>query len=128
MWKLIEEIKKTVVFLGEISDENKISFRATGFFVGIKNIYHLVTAKHVLLDQNRNLDDSWMLAFFNSKDGRIVSRSIEEIKRNFSVDWIFHETKDVDIAIIPFRLDPQKEDVKIIPDDMFISTERLFEL
>jgi len=69
-----------------------------------------------------------MIAFFNSKDGRIASRSIEEIKRNFSVDWIFHEKKEVDIAIIPFGLDPQNDDVKIISDDMFISIERLFEL
>jgi hypothetical protein len=81
-----------------------------------------------LLDQNGNIDDSWMIAFFNSKDGRIASRSIEEIKRNFSVDWIFHEKKEVDIAIIPFGLDPQNDDVKIISDDMFISIERLFEL
>jgi len=128
MWKLIDEIKKTVAFIGEIDDKNKIKFKATGFLVHIQNIHHLVTAKHVLLDQNGNIDDSWMLAFFNSKDGKIASRSIEEIKRNFSVDWIFHENKEVDIAIIPFGLDPQKDDVKTIPDDMFIPTERLFEL
>ncbi|MBA7652924.1 hypothetical protein ES703_60763 [subsurface metagenome] len=128
MWKLIDEIKKTIAFLGKIEDKNKIKFNATGFLVNIQNIYHLVTARHVLLDQNGNIDDRWMLAFFNSKGGKIASRSIEEIKRNFSVDWIFHKNKEVDIAIIPFGLDTQKDDVKIIPDDMFISTERLFEL
>ena len=128
MWGLIDQIKKTVTFLGKIGDENKIKFRATGFLVSIHDIYHLVTAKHVLLDQSGNIDDSWMLAFFNSKDGKIASRSIEEIKRNFSVDWRFHENKEVDIAIIPFGLDPQKDDVKIIPDNMFIPTERLSEL
>jgi hypothetical protein len=30
MWKLIEEIKKTVVFLGNISDENKITLEQLG--------------------------------------------------------------------------------------------------
>lgn len=69
-----------------------------------------------------------MLSFFNSKDGKIASRSIEEIKKNFSVDWIFYENKEVDIAIIPFGLDTQKDDVMTIPDNMFIPTERLFEL
>lgn len=128
MWKLIDEIKKTVVFLGKVSDKNKIKFDATGFLVGIQDIYHLVTAKHVLLDQSGNIDDSRMLVFFNSKDGKIARRSIGETKSKFSVDWIFHENKEVDIAIIPFGLDLQKDDVKIIPDNRFTGIESLFEL
>lgn len=128
MREIIDQIKKTVVFLGESSDGKEIRFKATGFLVSIQEIYHLVTAKHVLLGQNGNVDDSWMRVFFNLKNGAIASRSIGEVKKKFSVDWIFHDNEEVDIAIIPFGLDSQKDDVKTIPDNMFVPTERLFEL
>lgn len=55
---------------------------------------------------------SKMLAFFNLRNGQINYRSIDEIKNELKVDWIFHENKTVDIAIIPFCLDPQKDDVQ----------------
>ncbi len=129
MKKLIEEAKKTVVFLGKIDREGKPQFYATGFLVGVQNIYHLLTARHVVTDRETGeLQDDKMLAFFNSKDGRITSRSIKDIKRNFNVNWIFHQNAEVDIAIIPFGLDPQKDDVKVIPDNLFLSPDSLFEL
>jgi len=128
MIDLIGQIKKTVVFLGKTT-QKKEQFYATGFLVEIQNIFHLVTAKHVVVDpKSGDFTDSGMLVFFNQKDGKIGSRSIDEIKRIMGVNWIFHENKDVDIAIIPFGLDPQKDDVKTIPDDMFLNTDRLFEL
>jgi len=129
MIELIGQIKKTIVFLGKSTQKGEIQFYATGFLVEIQNIFHLVTAKHVVVDpRTDNFIDSGMLALFNLKDGNIGSRSIDEIKKNFAVNWIFHESKDVDIAIIPFGLDPQKDDVKTIRNSMFLDTERLFEL
>jgi len=129
MCTLIDEIKKTVVFLGKINEKREIQFHATGFIVSIKNIFHLVTAKHVVVDSRTgNFIDSGMLAFFNLKDGKFGSRSLDWIKKNFAVNWIFNENKDVDIAIIPFGLDPEKDDVKTIPEELFLSTDRLFEL
>lgn len=71
---------------------------------------------------------SKMLAFFNLRNGQINYHSIDEIKNELKVDWIFHENKTVDIAIIPFGLDPQKDDVSIIPEKIFLTTDRLFEL
>ena len=50
------------------------------------------------------------------------------MKRKFGVDWVFHKNAEVDIAIIPFGLDPQKDDVKVIPDNLFLPPDRLFEL
>jgi hypothetical protein len=129
MRALLDEIKKTIVFLGKTTEEGKIQFYATGFLVNIQNIFHLATAKHVVVDpRTGKFVDSGMLAFFNLKDGRISSRSIDQIKKDFAVNWIFHENKDVDIAVIPFGLDPQKDDVKTIPDNMFITADRLFEV
>lgn len=129
MIDLTSQIKKTIVFIGKTTEEGKIQLHATGFLVQVQNIFHLVTAKHVVVDsRTNNIIDSGMIVFFNLKDGIIGSRSIDEIKKNFAVNWIFHENKDVDIAIIPFGLDPQKDDVKTIPENMFLATDRLFEL
>jgi hypothetical protein len=129
MRAMLDEIKKTIVFLGKTTEEGKIQFYATGFLVNIHNIFHLVTTKHVVVDpRTGKFVDSRMLAFFNLKDGKIGSRSLDEIKKNFAVNWIFHENKDVDIAIIPFGLDPQKDDVKTIPENLFLNTDRVFEL
>ena len=122
-------IKKTIVFLGKTTEEGKIQFYATGFLVNIQNIFHLVTAKHVVVDpRTGKFVDSGMLAFFNLKDGTVGSRSIDQIKKSIAVNWIFHENDDVDIALIPFGLDPQKDDVKTIPENLFLRSDRLFEL
>lgn len=129
MKTLIDEIKKTIVFLGTTTEKGEIQFHATGFLVSIQNIFHLATAKHVVVDSRTGeFIDSGTLAFFNLKDGKIGSRSLDEIKKNLAVTWKFHKNKDVDIAIIPFGLNTQKDDVKAIPDNLFLSTDRLFEL
>jgi len=129
MRKLIEEVKRTVVFLGKINDRGIPQFYATGFLVSIQNIYHLITAKHVVLNiKTVKLQDDEMLVFFNSKDGKMIYQSIKDIKKSFEIDWVFHPNEDVDIAIIPFGLDPNKDDVKVIPDNIFLSPDNLFEL
>lgn len=53
---------------------------------------------------------------------------IDQIKKSIAVNWIFHENDDVDIALIPFGLDPQKDDVKAIFENLFLRSDRLFEL
>jgi V8-like Glu-specific endopeptidase len=129
MINLINQIKKTVVFLGRTSAEGNIQFYATGFLIKIQNYFHLVTAKHVVIDlRTGQPKDRSMQAFFNSKEGGIVSRSIDEIKLQAPVDWMFHPNKDVDVAIIPFGLDPHRDDVLTISDNLFLSTDRLYEL
>lgn len=129
MRKLIDEIRKTVVFLGKTTHKGETQFYATGFLLNIQNIFHLATAKHVVVDpKTGEFTDSGMLIFFNLKDETIGARSIDDMKKNFGVHWIFHENQDVDIALIPIRLDTQKDDVKTIPDNLFLTLDRLFEL
>lgn len=130
MRTMIDQFKKTIVFLGKPTEKpEETQFYATGFLINIQNIFHLATAKHVVVDSRtgKSTDDG-MLAFFNLKDGSVSARPLNAIKTKFAVDWILHENKDVDIAILPFGLDPQKDDVKTIPDNMFLTTDRLFEL
>ena len=128
MQNLLVESKKTVVFLGGIS-EKKPQFYATGFLVGINEIVHLITAKHVVVDiETGKTKDINMRVFFNLKSMGIGMRPIKEIKKKFGVNWVFHENAEVDIAVIPFGLDPQKDDVKVIPDNLFLTPDRLFEI
>lgn len=128
--QLIGDIKKTIVFLGDIRD-NKTQLYATGFLVEIQDILHLITARHVVVDKDTGqIKDANMYAFFNLKSGGITTRPIKGVKEKLGVDWVFHKNAEVDIAIIPFGLDFQKDDVKAIPDNLFLPTDRdrLFEL
>jgi hypothetical protein len=75
IFDLVNEIRKTVVFLGDINKEGNPRFYATGALVQVQNIYHLITAKHVVIDRETgDFKDDKMLVFFNSKDGGIMSR------------------------------------------------------
>jgi hypothetical protein len=124
----LEEIKKTIVFLGDIRDK-KTQLYATGFLVRIQNIYHLITAKHVVIDRETGkIKDGNMHVFFNLKSGGIGKRTILGIKDGFNVDWVFHKNDEIDIAVIPFGLNHEKDDVKVIPEDLFLLPDRLFEL
>lgn len=129
MRALLNDIKKTVVFLGTINEKGETVIRATGFLISINNVFHLVTAKHVVLDPRSGRPvDSGMQVLFNLKEGKVGQRPLDEIKKTFAVDWIFHPNSDVDVAIIPFGLDLERDDVKTIPENLFFSTDRLFEL
>ncbi len=134
MKNLLIDIKKTVVFLGDVvedrSTHNKsINLYGTGFLVKIQEIYYLVTAKHIIKDPDTGaLRDGGMFVFLNAKKGNINFRKIEEIKKNFKVDWVFHSNPDVDIAIIPWPLDMANDDVRVVPEELFTKSDRIFEL
>ena len=101
---------------------------ATAFLVNINNVFHLVTAKHVVYNNKTGLiSDDEMYMFFNTMDGAIMARSICDIKKMLKIDWIFHEDSNVDVAIIPFGLD-ENDDVLFIPDNTFLSADQLYEV
>jgi Trypsin-like peptidase domain len=115
-----------VVFLGRL-DEGKPQPCATGFFVSINNILHLVTAKHVVVDpENESPTDAGMLVFYNGKDGRIRWRSIDDLKGS-NITWLFHEKREVDIGILPFKYEPTNDDIQAVPDNFFFS-DQLYEV
>lgn len=129
MQDLINQIKKTVVFLGVQNASGEIQFRATGFLMNIQSIFHLATAKHVVLDPATDqFLDADLRVFFNLKAGGVGSRHLSGIKKSFGVEWTFHGDQKVDIAIIPFGLEVEKDDVLTIPDNLFLATDELFEL
>ena len=84
--------------MGTINEKGEILPQATGFLVNINDIFHLVTAKHVVFDRQKDvLNDSNILTFYNTKDGKIQARSIQDMRDNINCNWIFHENREVDI-------------------------------
>jgi len=129
MEDLIKQIKKTVVFLGAQNASGEMQFRATGFLLNIQGIFHLATAKHVVVDPDTSQPlDTNMQIFFNLKTGGVGSRHLSGINERFGVEWTFHDSQEVDIALILFGLEIEKDDVSRIPDNLFLATDVLFEL
>lgn len=124
---LIQTIKKSVVFLGSLDGEGNPFYSGTGFLIKVHKYYYLVTAKHVVFDnKNGVFIDKNMFAFFNSKDGKITMRSIEEVKQKYKKNkfrWLFHENPAIDIAVLPFELNMGLDDVTTIPDGIFLFDE-----
>jgi len=129
----IEIIKKTCVFIGELNQKGEPEYYGTGFLVEISGRLHLVTAKHVVMENinghfTGKMIDSTYQVFFNKKDKSLGWHSLNEIKNYFNVKWIFHKNPNVDIAIIPFGADTLQDDMISIPEDFFMTSERLYEL
>jgi hypothetical protein len=110
-------IVNCVVFLGP-REGDQLTYRATGFFVGVKSeaepdrVYsYLATAAHFV----DGLAGRPFAVRLNTEDGR--SRIIESGAR---AQWVFHpEGKDhADIAIVPFAL-PEDSESLCVPSTMF---------
>jgi|GEM_PF-988776 len=139
----IEGHKQNIVILGQIDSvlqkqNQKIDtllvpkFFGTGFLVEIDGFYHLVTAKHVVVNSDSfgNLEEKAngkeIFGFYYDKSGQVQYRSLDTIKKKFKVDWVFHSNPKVDIAIIPFAIN-DNDNLKIIPHKDFLDTKSIFE-
>jgi len=125
----LEELKKTVVFLGKMGPDGKPRIYATGFLVNVRGVYYLLTAKHVVVNfaTGQFMDDD-LLAFFNLKGGGVAVRSISDVKKNFGIEWIFHADPKVDVAMIPFMVNPEEDDIMVVSDNLFLESGHLHEL
>jgi hypothetical protein len=125
----VDDLKNTVILLGKINKKGKIMPTATGFLVKVSNIIHLVTAKHVIVNpKNDTFIDGDLIAFLNSNDGKIQARPINDIKGNLGFRWIFHDSKEVDVGLIPFPVDIQQDSFRSVPDDLFVSNDQFYEI
>lgn len=128
-----DQAKKTVVFLGRINDEGEPSFCGTACLLNIKSVFHLITAKHVIMEFKNSkftgkLIDDNMYVFFNTNNGKIEKILINDVKKTINANWIFHENNDVDLAVLPFMFNPEKDDIKCIPENSFVEPSRIYEL
>lgn len=127
MKNLLSEIKKSIVFIGRTANED--IFSATGFLVLIEEVFHIITAKHVIFNSstNRFVDDNFWVAL-NTKNKGMVKKSFNSIKNDCGISWIFHSDPSVDLAVLPIPLDFNNEDIKVIPENLFFDVMELSEL
>jgi len=129
----IERVKSTVVFLGPEDAKGNPLPKATGCILTVRGVFHVLTAKHVVVEMkdgkftDKRIDQD-LLAYFNRADGTLGKRRLADIKSKLDVAWVFHEREDVDLAILPFAMNLEADDLRAIPEDLFIHAGALREL
>lgn len=123
----LNDIKKAVVFLGVEDERGRPHFVGTGVLLSVKDILHVATARHVVQPPMAHNLSRQLVIFFNTKDGHLGRRSVEDIQKLLGVDWIFHPDPHVDLAMIPFAMDPKRDDVNSLAESLFLTADSLYE-
>lgn len=137
--KLLENIKKTIVFLGRVDEKideqgNKqqaVSLVGTGFLLSLNGNIFLATAKHVIANINpktgKVIDEKKNLLVSNNlkQKGNVRYSSLDQLRDNFG--FIYHADDKVDIALIPFPIDGEKDDLMACDSGAFVDTGEVFE-
>ena len=127
-------VKKSVVFIGRFElprapdDKPRRVYFGTGFLIAIENMFHLVTAKHVIENfWASGGKDEEIFIFLNNEEGKLHTQPLAEIKSVTGAKWIFSKTADV--AVIPFPLSVGSGlDAKVLSERMFLDSSQLLEL
>ena len=124
---LPEEWKKTIIIIEQkrLDDDGKGNTKevflpiGTGFLIYEDKAY-LVTAKHIIYDKENKCLRKDIFFRTNKKDAHgTIRRPVDVIKQRFNVDWIFHQDSEIDLAVIVYGWDPDLDDIKTIPPDLF---------
>lgn len=115
---LPEEFLKTIVLFEITNEKGEFLPHGTGVLLNYKNVFFLVTCKHVVLKTDgtpyKNLH-----ATINKLDGSSSRKNIESIQAQFKLRWFFHDNPQVDLAISPIAIDLTIDDIKFIGEDLF---------
>jgi hypothetical protein len=120
------QVKKCVTFVFLKDDNGNFYPIGTGFFVGkqqgeTKEYYgYIVTAKHVLQDENGIIRETVYLRF-NKHD---KTSGFVRIQTN-KTEIYTHQDTDIDIAVIPYFPDQKIYDLMFIPDSLIATSEIL---
>jgi hypothetical protein len=128
---LPDEWPKTIVLIERKQQDEKGNpvyvTQGTGFITEHESVNILITCKHVVFNiQQKNFYQDLFVSF-NQKDGTLGRRSLEEFKKAQQIEWSFHENPDIDLAIIPFMIDTQRDDIKRMGKDLYEKIETLTE-
>jgi len=124
------DVKNIVTFIFIKNDKGELVPNGTGFFVRVKPNQeksdtfstYLVTAKHVLQQQDAKSLFSEVFIRLNKKDGIAEMLPIKLIADGEKKNIFFHEDPTVDLAVINTVPNPQQYDFKVLPDN-FITTK-----
>jgi hypothetical protein len=133
-----DEIKKTVAFVFVKGGDGKLVPNGTAFFVGVPNetdpqqsFVYLVTARHVLRQDPRNLNSPLFPSIFLRLDRKGSGTETVELplrEQSLRRTVFSPDDRTVDLAAIPCLPDPNIFDFKMIPLDLITSSEKFSEL
>lgn len=131
--ELLDNIKKTTIFIWSIWQDWKEIFCWTWVLCQINNVYYMITAKHVIwnLDKDWNIssENLWLSIFLNLNTvwKRVKAISIATLKQT-GLNYIYHSNPKIDLAIIPIMLDLNTDDIKLVDINAFsLDLEWLYE-
>ncbi len=121
---LPQDWKKTLILIEQKKD-NEFRPIGTGFLIEYKSANVLTTCRHVIVDRQGNRRQDLFFAY-NTKKGEIVRRSHEELVQQ-AINWVFHPSEEIDVAISLFAYDPKNEEPLRIGRDLFESAQDIEE-
>lgn len=134
------DIKSTVAFIYILNAKGQQIPNGTGFFVSVREMtgkksnytyVNFATAKHVLKVRDKNGKEQWLPFFFlrlNKMNGKHETVKISIIPSGKEKTVFTHADPNVDLAVIPMLPDPNKYNVKWIPESMLTTREDFEEL
>lgn len=99
----------------------------TGFITEYGKFNVLVTCKHIVFDLTEKQLLPNLFVSFNLRNGTRARRSFDEMKQNYSMEWLFSEDESVDLALMPYEINEQTDDVRRMGRDLYESIDNLFE-
>ena len=128
---LPDEWPKTIVLIERLQQDEQGNTvyltQGTGFITEYDSLNILITCKHVVFNNQQKIFYQNLFVSFNQKDGTLGRRSLEGLKTSPQVEWSFHTNPEIDLAIIPFAIDQQRDDIKRMSKDLFEKIETLTE-
>lgn len=109
---LPEEFLKTIVLFRIPNSVGDMVPHGTGVLLNVRNIYVLVTCKHIVLDEKSGKKILNLEAVVNRTDGTKSIKNIDSIQKQFGLRWFFHSDSNVDIAVSPVAIEEGKDDIK----------------
>lgn len=102
MRQVIDQIKQSIVFFGYASSD-RYSFTGTGCIIKFNEVFHIVTAKHICIDNNNNPIKN-LCIFINNTNNKISAIKIGEIIDGMKVEFSFYY-KFIFITLLCYLLD-----------------------
>jgi len=107
---ILNTIVPIVRSIGKIGARNEVKPHGTGFLVGYKNLFALVTCRHVVVDTTN-------LGVIINGDETPTFMAIEPFQEKMGLSWLFHPDQKVDLALTFIGL-PHNHQHKLTPIGM----------
>lgn len=120
-----EDYLKSIVLFEKPNDKGELQPHGTGVLLLYKNVYIIVTCKHVAMNLQTKVTFTNLFATVNKADGTKSRKSIDAIHSKYSLHWFYHHNDGVDIAVSPVAIEENIDDIKLLTLDLFEDFEQM---